>query len=229
MIDFDNLPDGVQRFRAKRDELLVSLRPHKRVGISTAMLLASRPAPFQLPVSRWWRDGEGMGRDSMKSKCYKAEDEARKHPAVRQRIFSEVEDMAEYCRDVMESEWFQRRWPRFHQLRLRYIGNARVCKGGGARFSTYAEDRWASTSQIQISDWGMGWSSADSEGGEMIVLHELAHAICPSREHHGRLWARTFLELVRCQMGAFAGEQLELAFRRYRIRIIPLRQVAAAA
>jgi putative metallohydrolase (TIGR04338 family) len=222
------LPDGVTPFRNKRAEFLVQWRAGHaaRPRVSTELALATRPDPFNLPVERWFKNGK-PGRDSMKQRCYYAENVVMMAPYVHQRIFSEIVDVAEYCRDVMETEWFQARWPAFHSLIVKYRGNKNMCLGGPR---SHIHDMTVVTSGcIQMTDWGMGWHTDPPVwGGEMVVLHELAHALTPWRGHN-RLWVRTYIELVRYAMTPEHAELLTEQFIARRVKFKPYRAVAAAA
>lgn len=63
---------------------------------------------------------------------------------------------------------------------------------------------------------------------ELILLHEMAHLISHRKPHapHGRLFAKTFLDLVRWKMGKEAHAALRAAFRKHRVKWHPHRQEA---
>jgi putative metallohydrolase (TIGR04338 family) len=180
--------------------------------------LVDRPTPFDLPHERWLKDRKG-GRDSMRGKCYAAEDIVRKQ-FPEQKTFQELDELARYCRDIMETDWFQRRWPHFTELFVRQKGRS-TCYGGPRGTNNQGQ---VIRGRITISTWGMGWSG--DNGGELIVLHELAHAIVPGGHKHSRLWVRTFLELVRLKLGMGLYLQLRKSFENHRVRCNPFRVVS---
>jgi hypothetical protein len=59
--------------------------------------------------------------------------------------------------------------------------------------------------------------------GEIIVLHELAHAVLPGCHHHDRRWARTFIELIGCALGFTCKKILMEEYRRRKIPFSPVR------
>ncbi len=202
-----------------RHEHTVSIRPQMR----RRRKLEDRPAPFNLPHERWYRGGRIVTRDTMREKCYRAERELRcprDGDPIEQTTFENIAECARYVRGVMETNWFQRRWPLFTSCDVIYVPGSRICRAWGAH-------RWQGHSQhggIEMSVPGM----QAPYGGEMIVLHELAHAVSPYREGHNRLWARTFVELVGFRMGPEMKKALTAAFRRHNIKVNPVRQVTAS-
>jgi putative metallohydrolase (TIGR04338 family) len=215
--------DAIRIVKDER-EAIVEIRREHRILVKPE----ERPAPWNLSCRRWWKDGKGHQRDTQRGKAYKAERQVWGRADVHQRIFSELDDLAEYCQQVMERDWFQRRWPKFYQLNVTLI-NRKFCQGGPANHFYNGPDRQkadklVTNGRIWMTPWGMGWS--DTFGGEMIVLHELAHAICPLGEAHGRLWARTYIELVRYQMGHRVADLLEEAFTLNNVRFRPFKLVS---
>lgn len=167
--------------------------------------LTERPHPYDLPHERWYRKGRITGRDSMRQKCYDAE------AAVRHQIggesFADLAECARYLRAVMETKWFQRRFVYTKGCILRY----------SPQRSGAVASNW--NAKIELGPWAL-------QNGELILLHELAHIVSPSEEHHGRLWARTFVDLVGFRMGRDAAKLLNDSFRAHNIITKPYRRMS---
>jgi hypothetical protein len=63
------------------------------------------------------------------------------------------------------------------------------------------------------------------KGGEVVVLHELAHAVLPSEHHHDRRWVRTFLEFVGRNLSQDLKKMLMKEFKLNRIPYSPVKAV----
>ena len=57
--------------------------------------------------------------------------------------------------------------------------------------------------------WKRRMAFGDGMMKPFVILHEIAHTLCPEWEQHGRLFARTYVELV----GWFLGEHQRKSFR----------------
>lgn len=106
-----------------------------------------------------------------------------------------IEAVQAYVDHVTSAAWFQRRWGRRHiTARHKVYGSA---TGGG--------------STITMPPWSRN---------EMIILHEIAHCLTPSRyAPHGPEFAGVFLTLVRHAAGAEVGRRLRERFRENRVRV----------
>lgn len=129
----------------------------------------------------------------------------------------------------MEKPWFQRRYPLLVEMIVRYKPGTTISRGGPARMarrgrSGYTPDAEVEVGRITLSSWGMG-RQGDRYGGELVVLHELAHAVLPYGHHHDRRWARTFLEFVGCMMGQPVRKELMRQFREHGVPFSPFKQV----
>lgn len=166
----------------------------------------------------WWRHGRMPQRDSYREKCYKAERRFRRK--VEQRTFANITEVAKYVRTFMETPYFQRRFPRFRVCVVEYKPGSRICRGGADVVDE--ESGEVTTGNIEITKWGMGISG--NYGGEIVILHELAHAVLPRTYRHNRKWARVFIEFVSCMMGREYKKILSEEYRRLRVPFNPVRQ-----
>lgn len=185
---------------------------------------AVRAAPFDIDHRRWWKGGVKPKRDSQRRKAYSAEDAAL--PMLEQERFSSLGEVARYLRDLISTEWFQRRWPEFRRVDLFYRPRKR-----SASANSFSNDS-CTGGWINFGPWSLGnrpgRSNPERRGGEWLVLHELAHAIAPKGHHHDALWARIYLELVKFKMGAAAHDALRDEFRKKKVRYKPARQMTEA-
>ncbi len=97
-----------------------------------------------------------------------------------------VADAQVYLSALIDTEWFFELAPHVTDVQI-------VRRGAGSRWSTC--ERHPSGGAILVADGALKQS---------VVLHELAHLICPNEEGHGDLFARTLAELVHHEMGFFA-------------------------
>lgn len=135
-------------------------------------------------------------RDSQRQKVYDAEKVIRRQG----RSFSSIEEMQTYCDRLTGSAWFSRRWS---------VTKIVVQRG---REGTSA---WANAMRRIINMPTWAWT-------EDVVLHEISH-ILTERKYgkvaaHGREFARTYLELVRHQMGKEHGDRLRDSFRQHKVK-----------
>jgi putative metallohydrolase (TIGR04338 family) len=202
---------GLTKEIGKYKSFRVEQRSRKRMEFPASYL---RAEPFNLPRNRWWKHAVKPKRDMQKQKCYAAEHELRRE--ITQRTFKNLRDCAIYCRNVMESAWFQRRWPKFCSLRVKYHPKIRAAKGGNLG---------EHGGFILLSKWALGLSG--QYGGELITLHEIAHAIT-SIGNHDRLWARTFVELVTYFMGREVGAKLKEQYKKHGVKIKPYKVLSSA-
>lgn len=138
---------------------------------------------------------DGRDRDWQRTKVYGAE------RAVRRGAPMSWADTLRFVAKVLNSATFQRRWGRWDLEVLDGRGRSSAAAFGN---STITLPKWARTKDV--------------------ILHELAHAICPNWEQHGRLFARTFLELVKLYMGKPEHDRLRDAFREAGVRFTPRRK-----
>lgn len=217
------------RIRAKkgRNAYRAEIRPaHRMAGAETH----TPTAPFDKPKDQWWPSGKELRRDSKRSAAYRAEDRVRvwinESTDLEQIRFDDIADAARYARDLMETKWFQRRFPRFRSLVVRYVPGTRTCRGGPHYANWEGE---VTQGGVSMSTWGLGKKAdrrGEVSGGELILLHEIAHAITPAPRFgawHDRRWARTFLELVKFKMGDKVYRKLRGEFDKERVKYGPTR------
>lgn len=151
--------------------------------------IADRAAPFDIDHLRWWKNGIKPKRDSQRQRAYNAENAVL--PGREQKRFEDMGEIARYLRDLISTEWFQRRWPEFRRVDIYYQPRKRAASAN-SHDSTRSLGGW-----INFGPWSLGNRpgrfNSTHRGGEWLVLHELAHAIVPRGHHHDALWARTYL------------------------------------
>ncbi|MCK5131734.1 MAG: hypothetical protein KAR40_06225 [Candidatus Sabulitectum sp.] len=191
-----------------------------RLGVKLNIEPTVRRARFFEPDSQqWWRKGTMPKRDAQRQKCYNAEREFRKK--IEQKTFANITEVAKYVRDFMETPWFQRRFPLFEQCVVRYQSRTLTCSAGPCCLEPMGQE--VVKGRVNISKWGMGLSGLD--GGEIIVLHEIAHAVLPYGHRHDRRWVRTFLEFVGNKMGQDIKKLLMEGFRKQGVTFNPIKKV----
>lgn len=178
--------------------------------------LDERPRPYDLPSHRWWRKGVQPARDSYRQKAYKAERSLEEWVETGGgRTFTDFKQLARYLRSVMETAWFQRRFPDFVKLDIKLYESTR-CRGGPLLYIPGSRER-VERGRVRFARWGFN---------ELIALHELAHAVLPDTHRHDRRWARVYADLVGFKMGRDAGGRLRAAFREHNIITNPVRQMS---
>jgi putative metallohydrolase (TIGR04338 family) len=168
---------------------------------------------YELPLRQWVNNKHRLWFkeiDWQRSKAYAAERTAWYGTEADNDTFDSVPEIQAYIDKLMASAWFRRRWP---HTRFKV-----QVKDGRARYRTAAANRgqrW-----IKLPRWSRK---------RWLILHELAH-ICTPHEtggKHGRYWARTYLELVRHEMGEDAHKLLKLCFQRHKVKFNPRRKLTA--
>lgn len=140
----------------------------------------------------------GYEYDSQRKKLYAAE---------RQVDWGEplenLEAVQEYVDRLVQYRWFERRWGTRRKIRV----------SGGLR--TYDGRAWKHEGRIQIRN-----------RTEHVILHEVAHILVPKPHgSHGRLFARTQLELVKYARGKEHYEALLERFRDLGVKYQPKRSL----
>jgi putative metallohydrolase (TIGR04338 family) len=198
----------------------VEPRLGKRLNIDPYL----RRARFFEPEStQWWKKGAQPLRDSYKQRCYNAE--GLFATKIEQRTFANITEVAKYVRSVMEKPWFQRRFPYFTRCHVEYRPRTTVCCGG-PRTTTVEINRYEKevrAGSIEMSTWGMGITKG--RGGELVVLHELAHAVLPAFHSHDRRWLRTFVEFIGCVLGTDTRKVFMEILRDKHIPFSPIKKI----
>ncbi len=150
-------------------------------------------------LERWrhtaTRTRGGRDRDFQRSKVYASDLD-----------FSPIGDqsmraLTDWLGALLSKATFRRRWGAV-ELKVRDgRGQQRALGYGDARRAWISLPRWAR-----------------SEG---VALHELAHALTPRWEQHGRLFARTLLELFEVALGREARDELRDRFRKNGVKFNP--------
>lgn len=100
--------------------------------------------------------------------------------------------------------------------------------------SSVVTTRWGHRDmRVEFSNRRKGaiaWKRRIAFGGDMmqpfVILHEIAHTLCPEWEQHGRLFARTYLELVGWFLGADEKKRFRAALRANKVKLSPRRGVS---
>lgn len=167
---------------------------------------------WEYPPSRWYSQHKYVNclkyghrpRDSQRAKAYAAERFAFMDCfGWGRQDFKSIKAIQAYVNKVTRCAWFRRRWgKRDIKVSFKPYGSA---TGG---FGSIRLPRWA-------------WTRP-------VILHEMAHCLSPAGgpygPGHGRLWARTYLELVRYALGLKPYEALRDAYRAQRVKFHPLRE-----
>lgn len=184
--------------------------------------LEQRQEPYNIPHTRWLKNGVEPGTDWMRKRSYEAERQLCKSNQIR---WEEFRPAADYLGTLMSTAWFQRRWPNFHELRLTYLRGSR----GAWANSVLTASTGVLIGRIQMSRWAIGakdvpWKT--KMGGEAMLLHEFAHALCPKEHWHSPLWSRTYLDLIGFRMGSLAYQTLKDGFDNCGVRYRPYRLIS---
>jgi len=166
---------------------------------------------YELPVERWRMPGSNphrfWERDSQREKIYLAEATAKyrmkKELGLNLKPFTSIDQVREYTKKLINSAWFKRRWGK----RVVYIKQARG-------LYSYAKLNTICLTSNQVGDI-------------LVLLHELAHAVRINclLAPHGRHFARSFLELVKHELGQEAGKLLRASYKEYKVKYIPKRHL----
>lgn len=172
-----------------KDSVEVAIRPGKIINST-----AKRPRFFENDSSQWWGNNQMPLKDSYVNRVYAAEQMFADR--VEQHKFLNITEAAKYLRSFMEKAWFQRRFPKFRTCKIQFRTGARTCTGGASELAQNGEP---CSGRIQLTNWGLGVSKG--RGGEIVLLHELAHCVLPCSHLHDRRWVRTYAEFIGCAMG----------------------------
>lgn len=161
-------------------------------------------------------------RDSQRGKVYKAERVIRTANAQK---FESIEEIQKYCDRITRSA----HWRKLFEANGRFMMEGRYvvvspkhhgrATGGDSWKIKYRSKRRKMTpiGGIELPKWA--WNVP-------VVLHELAHVAASGK--HGRMFARTYLALVRRWMGKDAGKLLLASFRKHRVRYMNKRKLTEA-
>jgi len=193
----------------------VAIRPAHRLKPTRSKL---SPKYFEPCSEQWWRKGVCPKRDSFRQRSYDAERAC--YSRIESKSLANIAEVARFTRGFIEKAWFQRRFPHFRSCRVSYRPGTRVCHAGPTgEILRIGQDRHVVSGFIFMSRWGM------ETGGELVVLHELAHAVIPAEHQHDRRWVRTYTEFVGCAMGQGKKKMLLDEFRARKIPYSPFKRV----
>ncbi|MFE2101597.1 TIGR04338 family metallohydrolase [Streptomyces sp. NPDC059468] len=119
-----------------------------------------------------------------------------------ERKFGDLESIQRYIDAVLALNWVRDTWPE------RTVLPVRVRKRKGKENAHY--EPLTRTLAVPDHTNSRGWAMR-----EIVILHELAHHLDMSAEHHGPVFASTFLHLVREVMGPEVGLLLTDSFTRH--------------
>lgn len=174
--------------------------------------------PVYLSDSVRFLDGHSLTKygdeiDSQRQNLYDAQ-------GVIYRRYSETLDSVKKCQKyidyILGLKWFQRRWP---VSSVRVIGSDQLKRPANARRFYQGGGSW---------DWRYNHDTRikvrRSGVKKVTLLHELAHMLVPHpHAGHGRLYCRTFLELVRWRFGDDAYKTMKQSFRDHNVNYSPKR------
>ena len=112
-----------------------------------------------------------------------------------------LEEIEAYCQKLINSVWFQRRWPQVKGTKLGDGGRRKSASGGlsgrDARMKFPKHTRY-----------------------KVMILHELSHACDLSHSGwHGRPFCRIFLELLRHELGDEVWKTMKECFKEKRVKV----------
>ncbi|MEI7716759.1 MAG: TIGR04338 family metallohydrolase [Mycobacterium sp.] len=162
-------------------------------------------------------------RDSQRAKVYAAElfvrtlfDRAAEHgsPVVEffgERLtlppegkFGSVDSCQRYVDDVLALPAVRGRWPGVSPLRVRARRSATA-----AHYETRSDVGIIAVPDRDTADWALR---------ELVVLHEVAHHLCPAGPAHGPDFVATMCELAELVMGPELGHVLRVVFVKEGVR-----------
>jgi putative metallohydrolase (TIGR04338 family) len=117
--------------------------------------------------------------------------------------FGSVEAVQRYVDDVLSHPAVRRRWPGLQPVAVR--------SRRGTTAAHYAVDGGAAT--IAVPDRHTTWALR-----ELVVLHEIAHHLCPCDPAHGPDFVAEFGELAELVMGPEVGHVLRVVYAKQGVR-----------
>lgn len=133
---------------------------------------------------------------TQQDECYAAE-----RRLERGRLFDSIEDAQRFVDELRDAPWWHAQQFDRHVLRIEVEATGRGVTRSGGSF-----DKAASAGLVELAPHGMHTRE---------VLHEVAHVLARAvhgSQSHDPWWARTYLTLVSCVMGAEAYLTLQRSF-----------------
>ncbi len=118
-------------------------------------------------------------------------------------LFGSVRDVGDYVDRVLAMPAVAQRWP---------VSGVEVRRRRGVTAAHYEIRSGAPT--IAVPDGSERWALR-----ELVVLHEIAHHLCPVEPAHGGRFASTFSELAGIVMGAEVEHVLRVVYAKEGVRL----------
>jgi putative metallohydrolase (TIGR04338 family) len=157
---------------------------------------------WKVPVEKWFRKHQpACSKDAQRNRLYKAEKVLREQTGMR--TFQTQQEMQRYINKLQRSIWFGKRFPRYVRVTIPITVSS----------TKHLKHPFARGGHIYIPLNPYYYNEA-------VVLHELAHVICPDKrmQSHGRWFARCYLELVKRCMGIEAHAALKQSYREHSVK-----------
>lgn len=200
----------------KYDPTITSIDVHIRPGKIITKHPPKRPRFFENDSSQWLKNDHVPEKDSFAKRVYAAEQAFADR--VEHTRFADISEAAKYLRRFMEKAWFQRRFPEFKECTVTFHPRSSNCYAETMSLTPQGE---SCKGHIELSKWGLGLKPG--RGGEIVLLHELAHCVLPVCHLHDRRWAKTYIEFIGCAMGQLTKHILVEEFKKHRIPMNPVR------
>lgn len=168
---------------------------------------------FLLGFSRVFSIISSMPRDFQRSKMPEIEREFR----GTRRAFATINEAQTYVDVVRCSRWFKRRWPELTKTGV--VVKPLYTRAEDFEFHPEAKRSTLFPVIYLPSETGSLFEAASTSWTETLVLHLLAHH-CVRGSTHSRAWARTWLFLVRREMGIGAGRELRELLVKHRVKYL---------
>lgn len=147
--------------------------------------------------------GYGSGRDSQRSKLYTAEDALLASEYNHSVTLEEAQQLVD---KICQSKVLAKK---FGKMTIKVVPHRG--RGGVAKYET----AWGGQRQIALGQFALS---------KLIVIHEVAHHMAGFQAQHGWKFARTYLDIVRNQMGQDAEKALRYSFREHKVKFNPPRK-----
>ena len=170
---------------------------------------------WDIPKGRWSK----TQRDSQRSKLYKAEREI-KSPLADERIET-VPEIQKWVDKICSYAWFKRRFGNDIRIEVEDGRGRRSAQGERCLYRRLKNDN------IEIYDGYIKlpiWARK-----KWVILHEMAHAVCPYKPGHGRYFARCFLSLIHHVLGYEVKKEFVEAFKKNKVKYNPFRVMTEEA
>lgn len=148
-------------------------------------------------------------RDSQRQRCYDAEAETFEHGGRKRSV--ENNELRSHAEVVAFAE---------HVMESATWGKLVAVYGGCDRVEVLSK-RTGSRSDANNMRRRIRIAADDRQ--RWVVLHELAHVVCPGSVRHHWPWAQAYLKLVSRFLGRATAARLKAAFRKHKVKFSPPR------